>query len=190
MSVGAVFCPHCHSSREPGTVFCGKCGGKVEAQPPAAQVTAALAAAFCPHCGTGVGLGSAFCPSCGSRIGPTPELAPARTYPGYSSSSYGRGSPISQAEGSSLYTISHTTPTEISGTSSTLQSVSTDNFCNKCGGKLRHESRFCPSCGNPVAKPQPAVTTVAVGPSEPPHSEERVSLMPSPIPRLCKTCGN
>lgn len=56
-----AFCKNCGSILADGTVFCGKCGTRVD-QPLGLR---------CPNCGTELEPGMLFCSKCGAKVGAT-----------------------------------------------------------------------------------------------------------------------
>lgn len=60
---GLRMCEHCHQIITLDSVFCNKCGSKLE---PVALSSAG--GRFCPSCGGALAEGDAFCTSCGSKV--------------------------------------------------------------------------------------------------------------------------
>lgn len=58
-------CDHCHQIVALDSVFCNKCGGKLEPY----QTGASEAATVCPQCGSPLTAGAVFCTQCGTKIG-------------------------------------------------------------------------------------------------------------------------
>ena len=61
-------CPNCGAEMEEGTLFCAKCGTKVEEPAPTEPAEEEKPDyKLCPTCGSKLTLEAAFCPSCGTK---------------------------------------------------------------------------------------------------------------------------
>ena len=60
---GVTICPQCGAEVPADTSFCGKCGCKVQVDPPAIDT-----APKCPQCGNEINSDSQFCGKCGCKI--------------------------------------------------------------------------------------------------------------------------
>ncbi len=61
-------CVKCGAELKPGAKFCGKCGAKVEEEPPVERPSVQPQTVPCPHCGAEMPVSAQFCGRCGKPM--------------------------------------------------------------------------------------------------------------------------
>ena len=124
-------CPQCGSPLKPGTLFCGRCGHRLETEnvEEEALKTEEKSGDACPSCGNPLRPGITFCGKCGHRLGAeTAEKGPPRA-----EAATREATKEELAQGEAL-AEEHVT-----------------GKCPDCGKPMEADWKVCPYCATPMA---------------------------------------